>query len=61
MKITRILPRQLALAYQEHDLRRVDAALEYHKTILMGLEERSLEGHAELRRLRELKRSGKEW
>jgi len=53
MKITRILPKPLAIAYQEHDLNRTDGQLEYHRAMVRVLEELSAEGHAELGRLRE--------
>jgi len=53
MKITRILPKPLAIAYQEHDLNRTDGQLEYYKAMVRFLEERSEEGHAELCRLKE--------
>jgi len=56
MKITRILPRSLAIAYQGHDLVRVDAYLEYHKMMVRLYEKLSLEGHDELRRLQENRR-----
>ncbi len=56
MKITRILPRGLAVAYQEHDLRRVDGFLEYYKSMVRLHEQLSLEGHDELRRLQEKSR-----
>jgi len=52
MKITKILPKSLALYYQEYDLNRTDRLLEYHSAIVRVLEERSQEGHAELQRLR---------
>jgi len=53
MKITRILPKPLAIYYQEYDLNKVDDYLEYYKIMVRVLEERSLEGHEELRRLKE--------
>jgi len=53
MKITRILPRPLAIAYQENDLNRTDGQLEYYKAMVRFLEERSQDGHEELRRLKE--------
>ena len=52
MKITRILPKPLAIAYQEHDLNRTDGQLEYHRAMVRVLAELSQEGHEELRRLR---------
>ena len=53
MKITRILPKSLAIGYQEYDLRKVDSYLEYHRGMARVFEERSREGHEELRRLKE--------
>ena len=52
MKVTRILPRKLAVGWQEYDLARTDGQLEYHKAMAQVLEEMSNEGHAELRRLK---------
>ncbi len=52
MKITKILPKPLAIAYQEHDLNRTDGQLEYYKAMVRFLEERSQEGHTELRKLK---------
>jgi len=53
MKITKILPKPLAIAYQENDLNRTDGQLEYHRAMVRVLEMRSQEGHAELSRLEE--------
>ena len=53
MKITRILPKSLAIGFQEYDLRKVDSLLEYHRGMVQVLAERSREGHEELRRLKE--------
>ena len=53
MKITRILPKPLAIAYQEHDLNRTDGQLEYYQAMVRVLEERSQEGHVELQKLKE--------
>ena len=53
MKITRILPRNLAIGYQEYDLNKTDSKLEYYRAWVRVLEERSQEGHEELRRLKE--------
>jgi len=55
MKITRILPKQLAIYYQEYDLNKVDGLLEYYRGMVQVLEERSQEGHSELVRLKENK------
>ena len=54
MKITRILPKFLAKAYQEEDLRRAEINLQYHRELVRFLEERVAEGRAELERLRRL-------
>lgn len=51
MKITRILPKPLAIYYQEYDLNKVDGLLEYYRVMVRVLEERSQEGHEELYRL----------
>jgi len=51
MKITKILPKSLAIGYQQYDLNKVDGWLKYHKAMVSVLEERSREGHEELRRL----------
>ena len=53
MKITRILPKFLAKAYQEEDLRRAEIHLSYHQGMTRVLEERVAEGRAELERLDE--------
>ncbi len=52
MKITKILPKPLAIYYQEYDLNRTDGQLEYHRAMVGVLAELSQEGHEELRRLR---------
>ena len=51
MKLTRILPRKLAIEWQRYDLSRTDSNLEYHKAMARVLEEMSAEGHTELNRL----------
>lgn len=56
MKITRFLPRSLAIAYQEHDLVRTDGYLAYYRSMVQLYEQLSQEGHDELRRLREKKK-----
>jgi len=53
MKITRILPKFFARAYQEEDLRRAEGHLEYHRVMVRIFEERVAEGRAELERLEE--------
>jgi len=52
MKITRILPKFLAMVYQEEDLRRAEINLQYHKGMIRFFEERIAEGYDELARLR---------
>ncbi len=52
MKLTRILPKVLAIEWQRYDLSHVDGDLEYHKEMASYLQERSEEGHAEMRRLK---------
>jgi len=52
MKLTKLLPKPLAIAYQEYDLNRTDGQLEYYRAMVRVLEARSMEGHTELERLR---------
>jgi len=52
MKITRVLPKSFAIGYQEYDLRKTDSQLEYYRAMVRVLEQRSQEGHEELRRLK---------
>ena len=52
MKITKILPKTFAIGWQEYDLNKVEALLQYHKTIVQNLEQRLGEGKEELQRLR---------
>ena len=56
MKITRILPKFLARAYQEEDLRRAEIHLQYHRGMAKVLEARVVEGRKELARL-----EGQKW
>jgi len=51
MKITRILPKFLAKAYQEEDLRRAEINLLYYRGYVRFFEDRVAEGHTELDRL----------
>ena len=53
LKITRLLPKPLAIYYQEYDLNKVDGYLKYYKGMVRVLEVRSQDGHEELRRLKE--------
>ncbi len=52
MKLTRILPKILAIEWQRYDLAQVDDELEYHKVMAKYLQKRSNEGHEELVRLK---------
>jgi len=52
MKITKILPKFLAKAYQEEDLRRTEINLQYHMGMVRFFDKRVAEGRAELERLR---------
>jgi len=52
LKLTRILPKPLAIEWQRYDLNHTDSELEYHKAMAEVLEQRSEEGHAEMRRLK---------
>jgi len=52
MKLTKILPKFLAKAYQEEDLRRTEINLQYHRGLVRFFEERVVEGRTELERLR---------
>ncbi len=52
MKLTRILPKVLAIEWQRYDLSRTDSELEYHKEMADILQKCSEEGHAEMRRLK---------
>jgi len=52
MKITRILPKFLAKAFQEEELRRAEDQLMYHRGMVRVFEEIVVEGRAELERLK---------
>ena len=52
MKITRILPKPLAKAYQEWDLNKAEAYLEYHEAMARVFRERVEEGRAEIEQLK---------
>jgi hypothetical protein len=54
MKITKILPRSLAIAYQEWDLSKSEDYLVYHEGMTRVFRERVEEGRAEIQRLKEL-------
>ena len=51
MKITRILPRFLAIGYQEQDIRRLERKLAFHRMMVNLYEKLLWEGRDELRRL----------
>ena len=53
MKITRILPKSLAIAYQEYDLNKAESYLEYHEAMARVFREHVEDGRVELRRLQE--------
>jgi len=52
MKITRILPRQLAIYWQEYFLNRSETELEYYRERVRVLDYLLEEGNHELRRLK---------
>ena len=52
MKLTRILPRKLAISWQEYDINRTDSNLAYYEAMAKGYKEMSEEGHSELKRLK---------
>jgi len=52
LRITRILPKPLAIAYQEYTLLRAERYLEYYQMMARNLEERVYYGREELRWLK---------
>jgi len=52
MKITRILPKPLAIAWQEYDINKLETLNEYHQTIADNCEARLNQARDELERLR---------
>ena len=52
MKLTRILPKSLAIGFQEYDLNKAEGYLKYHSAMVRVFEERVQNGRKELRRLR---------
>lgn len=54
MKLTKILPKSLAIAYQEWDLNKAEASLVYHESMARIFREHVEEGRSELRRLKEV-------
>jgi len=51
MKITRFLPKKLAIGWQEYDLNKTRSRLQYYRTLVRVLEELESEGEDEMRRL----------
>ena len=52
MKITRILPKPLAIAWQEYDINKLETHYEYHQMIADNCQARLDEARCELERLR---------
>ena len=52
MKITRILPKPFAIAWQEYDIRKLQTYYEYHQRMADNCAARLSEGKYELERLR---------
>ena len=52
MKITRILPKPLAIAWQEYDINKLETHYEYHQMIADNCKARLYEARDELERLR---------
>ena len=57
MKLTRILPRRIAIAWQEYDLGKIERLLEYHKHMYQVFEWAANEGRNELEWLRRVNES----
>ena len=53
MKITRILPKPLAIEFQKHNIHRNETELEYYRLRVRVLEELIQEGYDELNHLEE--------
>ena len=51
MKVTRLLPKSLAIEYQKHDIQRNETELKYYRARVFTLEELIREGYDELNRL----------
>ena len=52
MKITRILPKPLAIAWQEYDINKLETHYEYHQMIADNCKAHLYEARHELERLR---------
>ena len=48
MKLTRILPKKLAISWQEYDLNKIRSKLQYYRTLVRVYEELELEGEEEI-------------
>jgi len=55
MKLTRILPRPLAIEWQRYDLSRSESILEYHKEMTKIFQYAVDEGRTEMNRLKKVK------
>ncbi len=53
MKLTRILPKFLAMSWQEYDLNQIRSRLEYYRGMVRVCEDLEREGSEEMRRLQE--------
>ena len=53
MKITRILPKPLAKAWQEYDIRQLETKYEYHEMMARGIEQLLAEAKEEMSKLQE--------
>jgi len=51
MKITKMLPRRLAIEWQQYDIRKLETRLEYYEQMTYGLRQLLEEAYAELERL----------
>ena len=51
MKITRILPKPLAIEFQKHNIHRNESELEYYRARVFTLEQLIQEGYEELYQL----------
>lgn len=51
MKVTRILPKKLAIAWQEYDLNKLQTRYEFHPMMASGFEKLVSEAKWELERL----------
>ena len=52
MKITRILPKSFAIAWQEYDINKLETHYKYHQMIADNCKARLIEAGIELERLR---------